>query len=156
MLLETAHLEPFVTWAAPIAAALLTCLGQMLVAVGQRRINLRMDEGERKRLEAQQRTEEKRKAEAEWRERVERKIDEQDSRIDTVLTAQCTLMRTDLVHKAHRYVDDLGCAGVEEKQAFWAEYEEYQQICSANEIVNHFVDHLVRQVMDLPDRPTEQ
>lgn len=156
MLLETARMEPLVTWAAPIAAAILTCFGQMLVAVGQRKLNLRMDEDERNRKEARAKTDEKRRLEAEWRESIDERLKGQDVKIDTVLTAQCTLMRTDLVHKAHRYIDDLGCAGVEEKQAFWAEYEEYQQICSANEIVNHFVDHLVRQVMDLPDRPNDQ
>lgn len=133
--------HPIVAWAAPIASTLVVT---WLSAV----INRRMDESKR---DAEAEAAERR----EWRAGVDRKLAEQDGKIDTVLTAQCTLMRTDLVHKAHRYVDDLGCAGVEEKQAFWAEYEEYQQICSANEIVNHFVDRLVEQVMELPDRPVQ-
>lgn len=133
--------HPVVAWAAPIASTLVVT---WLSAV----INRRMDESKR---DAEAEAAERR----EWRAGVDRKLAEQDGKIDTVLTAQCTLMRTDLIHKAHRYVDDLGCAGVEEKQAFWAEYEEYQQICSANEIVNHFVDRLVEQVMELPDRPVQ-
>lgn len=133
--------HPIVAWAAPIASTLVVT---WLSAV----INRRMDESKR---DAEAEAAERR----EWRAGVDRKLAEQDGKIDTVLTAQCTLMRTDLIHKAHRYVDDLGCAGVEEKQAFWAEYEEYQQICSANEIVNHFVDRLVEQVMELPDRPVQ-
>jgi hypothetical protein len=61
-------------------------------------------------------------------------------------------MRSDLVHRAHRYIDDLGCAGTEEKQSFWAEYEDYIRICDANNVVNHFIDNLAKQVMALPNR----
>ena len=152
MLLETARLEPFVTWAAPIAAALLTCLGQMLVAVGQRKLNLRMDEEERKHTEARAKTEEKRRLEAEWRESVDERLREQDDVIKTILSAQCTQMRSDAIHRAHRYIDDLGCASIEEKKSFYAEWEEYQAICNKYGIANSFVDNLVQQVMALPDR----
>ena len=152
MLLETARLEPFVTWAAPIAAALLTCLGQALVAVGQRKLNLRMDEEERKHTEARAKTEEKRKLEAEWRESVDERLREQDDVIKTILSAQCTQMRSDAIHRAHRYIDDLGCASIEEKKSFYAEWEEYQAICNKYGITNSFVDNLVQQVMALPDR----
>lgn len=152
MLLETAHLEPFVTWAAPIAAALLTCLGQALVAVGQRKLNLRMDEEERNRNDARAKTEEKRRLEAEWRESVDARLKEQDDVIKTILSAQCTQMRSDAIHRAHRYIDDLGCASIEEKKSFYAEWEEYQAICDKYGITNSFVDNLVQQVMALPDR----
>lgn len=154
MLLETAHLEPFVTWAAPIAAALVTCLGQMLVAVGQRKLNLRMDEEERNRNEARVKTEEKRRLEAEWRESVDARLKEQDDVIKTILSAQCTQMRSDITHRIHRYVDDLGCASSEEKQSLYSEYEEYCEICRRYGITNHFVDQMMKQVMALPDRST--
>lgn len=124
---------------------LLLLIGQTLVALGQRKISQRMDEGQAK-------TDAKRAAEAEWREHVVTRLDQQDERIDTILTAQCSQMRSDLIHRAHRYVDDLGCAGTEEKQSFWAEYEDYMRICDANNIVNHFIDNLAKQVMALPNR----
>lgn len=152
MLLETAHMEPFVTWAAPIAAAILTCFGQMLVAVGQRKLNLRMDEEERKHTEARAKTEEKRRLEAEWRESVDERLKEQDDVIKTILSAQCTQMRSDITHRIHRYVDDLGCASSEEKQSLYSEYEEYCEICRRYGITNHFVDQMMKQVMSLPDR----
>lgn len=124
---------------------LLLLIGQALVALGQRKISQRMDEGQAK-------TDAKRAAEAEWREHVVTRLDQQDERIDTILTAQCSQMRSDLIHRAHRYIDDLGCAGTEEKQSFWAEYEDYMRICDANNVVNHFIDNLAKQVMALPNR----
>lgn len=124
---------------------LLLLIGQTLVALGQRKISQRMDEGQAK-------TDAKRAAEAEWREHVVTRLDHQDERIDTILTAQCSQMRSDLIHRAHRYIDDLGCAGTEEKQSFWAEYEDYMRICDANNVVNHFIDNLAKQVMALPNR----
>lgn len=124
---------------------LLLLIGQTLVALGQRKISQRMDEGQAK-------TDAKRAAEAEWREHVVTRLDQQDERIDTILTAQCSQMRSDLIHRAHRYIDDLGCASTEEKQSFWTEYEDYMRICDANSIVNHFIDNLAKQVMALPNR----
>ena len=138
-------MKSFVQWAAPI-------LSTLIITYLTARINQRIADGERKRDAARAETEAERRERAEWRGRVEERLHGQDERLETVLNAQCTLMRTDLIHKAHRYIDDLGCAGTEEKQAFWAEYEEYQAICDANDIVNHFVDQLVQQVMELPNR----
>ena len=129
----------------PILSALLICAGQALVALGQRRLNMRMDEGQAK-------TDAKRAAEAEWRENVVTRLDQQDERIDTILTSQCSQMRSDILHKAHRYIDDLGCASTEEKEALWAEWEDYSTICDANNITNHFIDKLANQVMALPNR----
>lgn len=124
---------------------LLLLIGQALVALGQRKISQRMDEGQAK-------TDAKRAAEAEWREHVVTRLDQQDGRIDTILTAQCSQMRSDILHKAHRYIDDLGCASTEEKEALWAEWEDYSAICDANNITNHFIDKLANQVMSLPNR----
>ena len=134
---------------------LLLLIGQALVALGQRKLNQRMDEGEKKRNEARADTEAKRKAEAEWRENVDRRLDAQDERIFAILKGQTTQMRSDLVHKAHRYIDDLGCASTEEKDAFYAQYKDYCAICNAHSIKNSFVDEMARQVMDLPTRPRE-
>ncbi len=124
---------------------LLLLIGQTLVALGQRKISQRMDEGQAK-------TDAKRAAEAEWREHVVTRLDQQDERIETILTAQCSQMRSDILHKAHRYIDDLGCASTEEKEALWAEWEDYSAICDANNITNHFIDKLANQVMALPNR----
>ena len=88
----------------------------------------------------------------EWRASVDRRMKEQDTTIKVVLTMQCSQVRSDLVHKAHRYIDDIGRASTEEKDAFWAEFEDYQRICEANGITNHFIDALANQVMALPTR----
>lgn len=128
-----------------VALPLLLLIGQALVALGQRKLNQRMDEGQAK-------TDAKRAAEAEWREHVVTRLDQQDERIDTILTAQCSQMRSDIVHKCHRYLDDLGKASTEEKDALKAEHDEYSAVCKANGIVNNFVDMMVQRVMDLPER----
>lgn len=131
---------------------LLLLVGQALVALGQRKLNMRMDEGQAK-------TDAKRKAEAEWREDIERRMDEFEAKLaemndkaNATLRGQLTQMRSDTVHKAHRYLDDLGCASTDEKQAFDAEYQEYAGLCDAYGIENEFVENLHRQVMALPGR----
>lgn len=135
---------------------LLLLVGQTIVALGQRRLNMRMDEGEAKRNQAKADTDAKRAAEAEWREHVVTRLDQQDERIETILTAQCSQMRSDILHKAHRYIDDLGCASTEEKEALWAEWEDYSATCDANNITNHFIDKLANQVMALPNREEDR
>lgn len=137
----------FLGWAAPIAST-------VIVTALTAQIKARQDAAEQKREEAQAETDAKRRAEAEWRERVDGRLDRQDDKIAAVLKGQTTQMRSDLVHRAHRYIDDLGCAGMEEKDAFWAEYEDYCEICKQHGIKNSFVDRLARQVMELPDRPS--
>lgn len=138
---------------------LLLLIGQTLVALGQRRLNMRMDEGEEKRNQAKADTDAKREAEAKWREDMERRMDEFEAKLaemndkaNATLRGQLTQMRSDTVHKAHRYLDDLGCASTEEKQAFDAEYQEYARLCDAYGIENEFVENLHRQVMALPGR----
>lgn len=51
-----------------------------------------------------------------------------------------------------RYLDDLGKASTEEKDALKAEHDEYSAVCAANEITNNFVDMMVQHVMELPER----
>lgn len=131
---------------------LLLLIGQTLVALGQRRLNQRMDEGEAKRNQARADTEAKRAAEAEWRESVERQLANHDDKIDAVLRGQTTQMRSDLIHKAHRYLDDLGRASTDEKDAFNEEYKDYCAICEAYGIKNSFIDAIAERVMELPER----
>lgn len=132
-------------WLAPIAAGLLTLAGQLW-------LNQRFKMADEKRDQARADTDAKRAAEAEWRECVVERLDKHDELMDTILTAQCSQMRSDILHKAHRYIDDLGCASTEEKEALWAEWEDYSAICDANNITNHFIDKLANQVMTLPNR----
>ena len=124
---------------------LILLIGQAVVALGQRRLTQQMDERQAK-------TDEERKRRSEWRDGVDKRLDAQDAKIATILKGQTTQMRSDLLHKAHRYVDDLGCASTEEKDAFWAEYEDYMSICDVSDITNHFIDQLAQRVMVLPDR----
>ena len=73
-------------------------------------------------------------------------------KMDVVLALQCSQMRSDITHKCHRYLDDLGRASTEEKQSLWAENEDYRRVCEANGIENHYIDTLVERVMGLPER----
>ena len=138
-------MDHIITWAAPIAAALLTCAGQLW-------LNTRFKRADEKRDEARRDTDAKRKAEAEWRDNMTKRLDQQDERIETILRAQCSQTRSDIIHKCHRYLDDLGRASTEEKAALHAEHQEYAEMCAANDIVNSFVDGLVKRVMALPER----
>ena len=138
-------IQPLIAWLAPI-------LSTLIVTAATASINAKIAAGERKRDEAKAETEAERRERAEWRAKVEERLDDQEDKINAVLKGQCTQMRSDLVHRAHRYIDDLGCASVEEKDAFWAEYEEYCDLCKKYKIKNSFVDQLAGQVMDLPDR----
>lgn len=160
-------------WLAPI-------ISTIIITAATVSINAQAKKHERAAEERHQETEKKRKAEAEWRNCVERQISEQaealkhvaDDRVDwyswreevvrlmntqdrkimSMLKSQVTQMRSDGLHKAHRYIDDLGCASTEEKDAFWAEYKEYCSLCKQYGIENSFVDELAKQVMSLPTR----
>lgn len=168
-----ASLSAVIGWAAPIVSTI-------IVTAATASINAKIASGERKRDAARAETDAKRAAEAEWRgdvdrlmqeqgdalksvaedrvdwyawrERMVKHMETQDERINTVLQAQCTQMRSDIIHKCHRYLDDLGRASTEEKQALSAEHDEYSAMCEANDIVNNFVDKLVERVMQLPER----
>jgi len=161
--------QPFLQWAAPI-------LSTIIVTITTASINAKIASGEKKRDEARSERDEERKRVEEWRKRVEEQLrthgefiaerddwfewrkrieDEfsaQNNKTDVILELQCSQIRSDLVHRAHRYIDDLGCASTEEKNAFWAQYEDYQRVCAANGIENHFIDGLAKQVMNLPTR----
>ena len=148
--------QPIVAWAAPVAATLVTCAGQLA-------LNARFKRADEKRDEARADAATKQAAEAKWRDDMERRMDEfekallsQDKKIDSVLRGQLTQMRSDLVHKAHRYIDDLGCASTEEKNAFDAQYNDYAAICEANGVKNDFIRSLHEQVKALPGRTVRE
>lgn len=162
-----------IAWAAPIVSTI-------IITAATASINAQAKKHERVAEERHQETERKRKAEAEWRVDVDRLMQEQgealksvandrddwytwraemiaqmqaqDERIDAILKAQCSQTRSDIIHKCHRYLDDLGKASTEEKEALKAEHDEYSAMCEANDIVNNFVDLMVQRVMELPER----
>ena len=138
-------MDQILSWLAPILSTLVVCAGQLA-------LNAQFKRADEKREKARIDTKAKHEAEAQWRDDVISRLDDQDGRIDTILKAQCSQTRSDIIHKCHRYIDDMGCASTEEKEALHEEHEEYSAICEANDIVNHFVDNLVQQVMDLPPR----
>lgn len=138
-------MDRFWAWLAPIAATLVTLAGQLW-------LNGRFKQADEKRDQARAETQAKRDAEAEWRGRIEERLDEQDEKIMSMLKSQVTQMRSDCLHRIHRYLDDLGCASTEEKDAFWAEYQEYCALCDQYGIENSFVDELAKRVMALPER----
>lgn len=131
-------LTPILTWAAPIAS---TIIVTWLTAL----INRRMDESKRD----QEREEAERKA---WRKSVDERLDKQEKVMNSMLNLSCSNSRGDIVHKCHRYLDDLGCASHEEKQALWAQHVDYELVCRENGIENDYVRQLVQKVMELPER----
>lgn len=73
-------------------------------------------------------------------------------RVGIINESLVCVMRGDLIHKAHRYVDDKGYASIEEKESWHEEWEQYQSICPRN----GFIDTLAQQVMNLPEHPVEK
>ncbi len=125
---------PLIAWLAPIASTALTAYLTSLIARSERK------------------TDAKRAKEAEWREGVTKRLDEIESKVDRSITQQAMWTRSDIVHKCHRYLDDLGKASTEEKQALHDEHVQYSQFCDDLGIDNNFIDNLVSRVMELPER----
>lgn len=137
--------QSVLAWAAPIASTIIITFATAI-------INARLKEGEKKRDAARAEAEAGRQAERQWRDEFSSRLDDQDKKIEVILEAQCSQMRSDIIHRAHRYMDDLGCASMEEKDAFWAEYEDYVKMCDTATLENHFIDKLANDVMNLPNR----
>lgn len=87
-----------------------------------------------------------------WRDSMMQRMDKQDDKINLLVLAQATDMRSDIIHKCHRYLDDLGKASTEEKEALSAQHREYQNFCDTNDLDNNFIDSMVKRVMALPER----
>ena len=167
--MQLVDIAPIIGWAASI-------LSTLIITLCTAAINKKFDESKReaeKKYELREREKDEEKkwresvderllSQAEWnedrsnwfswRERIEKEFAEQNQRTMAILELQCSQMRSDLIHRAHRYIDDLGCASMEEKNVFWAQYEDYLSMCKASDIENHFIDKLASQVMELPDR----
>ena len=145
----------WVAWAGDLASkCILAILGAYLVIVQKRSADKSeaiQREADRKREQARAESAKEREAEAKWRADMEKKIADQEKAIRTVIRGQCGQMRSDIVHKYHRYVDDLGGASFEEKDAFQAEYVDYVQICELYGIENDLIDHMAEEVMALPN-----
>lgn len=112
-----------------------------------------------KRDKAKADTDAKRAAEAKWRDSVDQKLEELaqgmsdvDSKVNRQIAIQAADTRSDIIHKCHRYLDDLGCASTEEKNALADEHKQYTEFCRDLEIDNNFIDLLVARVMELPER----
>ncbi len=126
---------------------------------------IKRGEAKRDEARAEARREEERRSAAElaWRTDIEQRMADfekalgsQNKKIDSVLKGQLTQMRSDIVHKSHRYLDDLGCAGTDEKNAFDEEFKDYASLCEAYDIENDFVNTLHDQVMALPGRAMDR
>lgn len=138
-------IEGLVSWAAPI-------LSTLIIGAGQLWLNSRFKRADEKRDRARVEAEKLAEADKAWRDEVTARMDRQDECIGVVLSAQCSQMRSDIIHKCHRYLDDMGCASTEEKQALHAEYEDYQALCASSGVANHFVDNLMERTLELPGR----
>lgn len=166
-------LAPIVGWLAPIVSTI-------IITAATASINSHMKRHDELADARHAETEEKRKADAEWRDTVDKllakqsealervaqdrnkwyawreemveRMDTQDERTMSILRGQTTQMRSDLIHRAHRYLDDLGRASTDEKEAFDEEYKDYCAICEAYGIENSFIDSLQKRVMSLPER----
>lgn len=166
-------LAPIVGWLAPIVSTI-------IITAATASINSHMKRHDELADARHAETEEKRKADAEWRDAVDKllakqsealervaqdrnkwyawreemveRMDTQDKRTMSILRGQTTQMRSDLIHRAHRYLDDLGRASTDEKEAFDEEYKDYCAICEAYGIKNSFIDSLQKRVMSLPER----
>ena len=128
-----------------VVTTLAIAAGSALIALGQRRMERKMDAQETKAADEQARRDS-------WREGMSARTGRLEAIIDTILTLQCSQVRADILHKCHRYLDDIGKASTEEKESLWAENEDYRAVCEAHGIENHYIDKLVQRVMDLPER----
>lgn len=132
-------------WLAPVAATLVTLAGQLW-------LNQRFERSDEKHDRARMETEAKRRAEVEWRDRIDERLDDIENKLGRSISQQAAQIRSDIVHKCHRYLDDLGRASTEEKQALHDEHEQYASFCEDLCMENNFIDDLVARVMELPER----
>lgn len=124
---------------------LVQAAGLAIIAWLQKMADAKMDE-------AKADTDKKREAEAEWRDSIDRRLDNIEDRQSRSIAAQAAQIRSDIVHKCHRYLDDLGRASTEEKESLHDEHNQYSQFCDDLDLENNFIDNLVNRVMALPER----
>lgn len=124
---------------------LVQAAGLAIIAWLQKMADAKMDE-------AKADTDKKREAEAEWRDSIDKRLDNIEDRQSRSIAAQAAQIRSDIVHKCHRYLDDLGKASTEEKESLHDEHNQYSQFCDDLDLENNFIDNLVQRVMALPER----
>lgn len=138
-------MDKIVAWLAPIVATLVTLAGQLW-------LNQKFKSADEKRDAARADTDAKRKAEAEWRDNVTQRLDDMEDKLNRSVLQQTVQIRSDIIHKCHRYLDDLGRASSEEKETLSDAYEQYCKFCADLDIENDFIDMMVARVMELPER----
>ena len=138
-------MDKLIAWLAPI-------LSTIIVTVATASINAKIASGERKRDAERAETQAKREAEAEWRDEVNKRLEDIEEKMGRSIAQQAMQIRSDIVHKCHRYLDDLHAASIEEKDALDDQHKQYSQFCDDLGIDNDFIDNLVAKVMELPDR----
>lgn len=138
-------MDAFVAWVAPIAATLVTLAGQLW-------LNGKFKRADEKRDAARAKTEAKRAAEDAWRAEVDKRLSDIEEKMDRTILQQAMQIRSDIVHKCHRYFDDLHAASIEEKDVLSDQHKQYSKFCKDLGIDNDFIDNLVAKVMELPDR----
>lgn len=129
---------------------LLLLVGQTLVALGQRRLNMRMDEGERKRNEAREATDQKRAAEAEWRDAVTEHMSKQDEHMALMTSSLQSTMRATLIHNAEKYFTRGSITP--EEQASWCDMHDRYSAMGFNGLI----DTYRRKIDSLPHVTIEE
>jgi len=138
-------MDRIIGWLAPI-------LSTIIITAATASINAHIKRRDKVADERHAETEAKRKTEAEWREGVTKRLDDIEDKLGRSISQQASQTRSDIVHKCHRYLDDLGRASTEEKEALADEHKQYSRFCDDLGIDNNFIDELVARVMDLPER----
>jgi hypothetical protein len=128
-----------IAWAAQIAST-------VIVTALTAQIKARQDAAERKRDEAQAKTDAKRRAEAEWRDRVEGSVAGIDAKLDVLNEATQTTMRTTLLHYIEKYLTR-GWVTPEERASLMDMHRKYAALNA-----NGFIDGYMRRVAELPDK----
>lgn len=121
---------------------LLLLIGQTLVALGQRKISQRMDEGQAK-------TDAKRAAEAEWRDAVTTHMQRQDEHMALMTSSLQSTMRATLIHNAEKYFSRGSITP--EEQASWCDMHDRYSAMGFNGLIDSYrakIDRLPHVTID--------
>lgn len=135
-----------------IIQSAVTTIGSIVVVVVTALTNQHMKERDRKADERHEEAEAERKRRDAWLEGMSARVAKLEEIVKVILELQCSQTRADIIHKCHRYNDDIGKASYEEKESLRAENDDYRAVCEENGIENHYIDRLVERVMELPER----
>ena len=135
-----------------LQSILIAAIPTIVISASQLQMNAKFKLWDTRREQANEAKTRRHREEKEWRESVTQRLKDNTEKIGLVLSLTIENTRSDLIHKGHRYIDDLGMASTEEKESFHKQYTDYCAICEAAGIENDFIDQLVQQVMALPNR----